>query len=76
MWKISEAFLAFAIIALVIGIVLMFCFSLKDDDERNELDAHNLSRATLFLLATVALGVLVLVFQRREAVHFVKNMIL
>ena len=75
MWKTSDAFLAFAIIALIIGVVLMLCFALRDEDERNEHDAHNLSRATLFLLATVALAVLVLVFQRRETVHFLKNML-
>ncbi len=74
MWKISDAFLAFAVIALIIGIVLMFSFSLKDDDERTETDNHNLSRASLFLLATVALGVLVLVFQRYEAEHLLKSM--
>ncbi len=75
MWKVSDAFLAFAIITLIIGIVLMLCFVLMDEDERNENTRRNMQRSSLFLLATVALGVLVLVFQRSEAADFVKSML-
>jgi cytochrome c oxidase assembly factor CtaG len=75
MWKVSEAFLAFTIIALIIGVVLLLCYALKEEDERSDVESRNLHRASLFLLATVALGVLVLVFQRREAVHMVKNLL-
>jgi len=75
MWKVSDALLAFAIITLVIGVVLMLCYVLLDEDDRDEHKAHNLHRATLFLLATVALALFVLVFQRREAAQFVKSML-
>ena len=75
MWNVSDALLAFAVITLVIGLVLMLCFSLLDEDERDERNARNLHRSTLFLLATVALGVFVLIFQRREAAEFVKSML-
>ncbi len=75
MWNVSDALLAFAVITLIIGIVLMLCFSLLDEDERDEFKSHNLHRSTLFLLATVALGIFVLIFQRREAAEFVKSML-
>ena len=75
MWNVSDALLAFAVITLIIGVVLMLCYSLQDDDERDEYKGLNLNRATLFLLATVALGVFVLIFQRREAADFVKAML-
>ena len=75
MWKVSDALLAFAVITLIIGVVLMLCYVLLDDDERDEYKAHNLQRSTLFLLATVALGIFVLIFQRREAAEFVKSML-
>ncbi len=75
MWKISDAFLAFAVITLIAGIVLMLCFILLDRDEVNDDSTHNLQRSTLLLLATVALGIFVLVFQRREAAEFVKAML-
>ena len=75
MWKVSDALLAFAVIALIIGVVLMLCFVLLDDDERNEHSANTLSRSTLFLLAAVALALFVLVFQRREAAEFVRSML-
>lgn len=75
MWNVSDALLAFAVITLIIGVVLMLCYVLLDEDERDEHNAHNLHRSTLFLLATVALGIFVLVFQRREAADFVKSML-
>ena len=75
MWKVSDAVLAFAIITLVIGVVLMLCYVLLDEDEKDDLSAHNMHRSTLFLLATVALGIFVLIFQRREAAAFVKSML-
>ena len=75
MWNVSDALLAFAVIALIIGVVLMLCYVLQDEDDRDENKAVNLHRSTLFLLATVALGVFVLVFQRREAADFVKSML-
>ena len=74
MLKSSEALLLFAIITLVIGVVLMLCFVLLDDDEHSENSRHNLHRSTLFLLATVALAIFVLIFQRREAADFVKSL--
>ena len=76
MWNISDALLAFAVITLIAGVVLMLCYILLDDDEKNnEHSVHNLHRSTLLLLATVALAVFVLIFQRREAAHFVKSML-
>ncbi len=75
MWKLSDALLAFAVIALIIGIVLMLCFVLKDDECLDSNDSHTLSRSTLFLLATVALGIFVLVFQQRESVDLVQSML-
>ena len=75
MWKVSDALLAFAVITLIIGVVLMLCFVLLDEDEKNERSANTLSRSTLFLLATVAMALFVLIFQRREAAEFVKSML-
>lgn len=75
MWKVSDALLAFAVITLLIGVVLMLCYVLQNEDERDENHSRNLQRATLFLLATVALALFVLVFQRREAAEFVKSML-
>ena len=75
MWEVSDALLAFAVVTLVIGVVLMLSYVVVEEDERDEQHAHNLNRSTLFLLATVALGVFVLVFQRREAANFVKSML-
>ena len=75
MLKLSDSILLFSVITLVIGVVLMLCYVLLDDDERNENSVHNLHRSTLFLLATVALAVFVLIFQRREAADFVKSLL-
>ena len=75
MWKLSDALLAFAVIALVIGIVLMLCFILRDEDEKEENDRRNLHRATLLLLAGIGLTLMVIVFQRREAAAFVQSML-
>ena len=75
MWKLSDALLAFAVITLIAGVVLMLCYILMDRDQCGEDTLHNLHRATLLLLATVALGVFVLIFQRREAADFVKALL-
>jgi hypothetical protein len=75
MWNVSDALLAFAVITLIIGVVLMLCYVLQDDEDCEETRGYNLHRSTLFLLATVALGIFVLVFQRREAAEFVKSML-
>lgn len=75
MWNVSDALLAFAVITLIIGIVLMLCYVLHDDDDCDEAKGFNLHRSTLFLLATVALGIFVLIFQRYEAAEFVKAML-
>lgn len=75
MWKLSDALLAFAVITLLAGVVLMLCYILQDRDECNDDSTHNLHRSSLLLLATVALGVFVLVFQRREAAEFVKALL-
>ena len=72
MWKLSDALLAFAVITLIAGVVLMLCYILLDREDCNDESNHNLNRASLLLLATVAIGVFVLVFQRREAAEFVK----
>lgn len=75
MWNVSDALLAFAVITLIIGVVLMLCYVLVDDDDKDEHKMTNLHKSSLFLLATVALGIFVLVFQRREASEFVKSML-
>ena len=75
MWNLSDALLAFAVITLIAGVVLMLCYILLDRDDCNEDSTHNLHRSTLLLLATVALAVFVLIFQRREAAEFVKAML-
>ena len=74
MWKLSDAILAFAVITLIAGIVLMLCFILLDNDDKSDDNIHNMHRSTLLLLATVALAVFVLIFQRREAADFVKSL--
>ena len=75
MWKLSDALLAFAVITLIAGVVLMLCYILLDREQCNDESSHNLHRASLLLLATVALGVFVLIFQRREAADFVRALL-
>ena len=77
MWKLSDALLAFAVITLIAGVVLMLCFILQDREHARDEEDHslNLHRASLLLLATVALAVFVLIFQRREAADFVRTLL-
>lgn len=75
MWKLSDALLAFAVIALITGAILMLCFILQDDDALKENDSHTLSRSTLLLLTAIALALFVIVFQKREGDSLIKSML-
>lgn len=74
MWNVSDAFLAFALIALVIGVVLLLTYVLSDVCE-SENERVNLHKSSLLLLLAVALAVLTVVFQRKEAAEFVRSML-
>lgn len=67
MFKASDGLFLLAVIALVIGVVLMLTIVLQDECEvDSDFDKHNTTRATLFLLLAFALAIFVLVVQRRE----------
>lgn len=64
----------FAVIALVIGVVLMLTIVVQTAEEADsEHDRHNVTRATLFILLALTLAVFVFVQQRTELGRSVKN---
>ena len=75
-WNLSSGFYAFAVIALVIGVLLMLVVVTTSEEDLNELDAHNTTRSTLFLLLALVLAVFILVHQRYEMVSDVKSLLM
>jgi len=73
---VSTAFYAFAMIALVIGFVLMLTVVATATEDLTENDKHNTTRSTLFLLLAFTLAIFILVHQRYELVHKIKNMLM
>lgn len=71
-WSVSDVILFFTVIALVLGTVLLLAQVVKKDSDL-ECDRANTTRATLFLLLAVAVGVITLVFQRKELQHAVSS---
>lgn len=71
-WSVSDVILFFTVIALVLGLVLTLAVIVKRDSEI-ECDRANTTRATLLLLLAVAVGVITLVFQRKELQHAVSS---
>lgn len=71
-WSVSDVILFFTVIALVLGTVLLLAQVVKSDNQL-ECDRANTTRATLFLLLAVAVGVITLVFQRKELQHAVSS---
>lgn len=69
----SGALLLLAILALVAGAVLTLALIVKSDEEL-EHERANTTRATLLLLASFTLTLMVVVFQRHELADSVKGM--
>jgi len=72
-WSVSSTILLFAVLALVVGLVLALSVVTKRDCEV-EADRANTTRATLLLLVSFSVGVLVLATQRLELGHAVKSL--
>lgn len=75
MWSYSSTFYAFAVIALVIGVLLMLTVVTTDESDLTENDKHNTTRATLFLLLAFVLVVFIMVHQRYEVAHGIAKML-
>jgi glucose uptake protein GlcU len=72
-WSYSHVVLVLALLALVIGVVLLLSVVAKHDDEL-ENDRANTTRSSLILLAAIALFLFVLAVQRVELAHAVKHL--
>ena len=59
-WKISYILYFLAIISAIIGIVVGFGVGSKNGGDLNDNDAHNVTRANFFFLASIAIGILAL----------------
>ena len=71
--EISSILALFAIIALVIGVVLMLTVVVQTEEEISGEDEHNIVRSNLFLLLALTLAVFVLVAQRQEVSASLKS---
>lgn len=70
----SGALLLLAILALVIGSILTLALIVRSDEEL-EHERANTTRATLLLLVSFTLAIMVLVFQRHELADSVRGML-
>ena len=70
----SHALVLLALIAFIIGLVLTLSVITKDDDGV-EHDRANTTRATLLLLVSFTMVILVLAYQRYELADSVKGML-
>lgn len=66
MYAVSSMLYLFAVIALVIGVVLMLTVVVQTEDELDSHDDVNTTRSNLFLLLALTLAAFVLVQQRFE----------
>lgn len=75
MMEVSSMLYLFAVIALVIGVVLMLTVVVQTAEEvDSDEDKHNTTRSTLFLLLAFTLAIFVLVQQRYELKDAVKSL--
>ena len=72
-WSLSSVVLLFALLAFVVGAILMLSVVTKCDDQL-ENDRANATRANLILLVSVTLALLVLATQRLELGEAVKHL--
>jgi uncharacterized membrane protein len=73
MWSASNVFLAFLIIAFVIGAILsLVTVTQKNSEINEECNKANQIRAFYMLLVAFALGFFVLIFQNKEKMHWNK----
>lgn len=70
----SHVVFLFALIAFIIGFVLVLSVIVKHDDQL-ECARPNITRATLLLLTALVLAVFILVVQRFELQHVVKHLV-
>ncbi len=73
-WHLSSAFYAFAVIALIIGVVLLLTVVTTSEKDLTENDRHNTTRSTLFLILAFVLAVFILVHQRYEVKEALKHL--
>lgn len=68
MWNVSTAYALFAIITLIIGVIIMLSVVFADPNQTDLDNQHrlNTTRATLFLLLTIILVLIMIFFQYRE----------
>ena len=57
-WRFASFWYFLAVLSLVIGVILMFSVFCRDAGDACAADRQTYQRATLFLLAAVAFGVL------------------
>lgn len=76
MLKVSDALWALAIIALVVGVVLMLSVVLQNKDDLDRDDKVNNNRSYLFLILAAVLVLFVLAQQRYEAGQWLKQNVL
>ncbi|PCJ22883.1 MAG: hypothetical protein COA94_08710 [Rickettsiales bacterium] len=60
-WKISHVLYFLAIIAALVGVILGVGVGIKNGSDLSENDTHNITRANLFFLASVAIGIIAMV---------------
>ena len=74
MMEVSSMLYLFAVVALVIGVVLMLVIVVQNSCEVDtDENKHNTTRATLFLLLAFTLALFVLVQQRLELKSLVSD---
>jgi len=72
-WTVSDAILLLAVLAFVVALVLVLSVVTKKDSDV-ECDRANTTRATLLMLTSFSIGILVLAFQRLDLSHAVKHL--
>ena len=73
-WTTAHCVFVFALIAFIIGFVLMLSVIVKRDDQL-DCDRANTTRSYLLLLTALVLAVFILVAQRFELAHMVKHLV-
>lgn len=74
MWTCSNVYLAFLFIALIIAVILALTIITQKDCQINkEYNKANKTRAAFLFAIVFALGFLVLIFQSKEKVLWLKS---
>jgi len=72
-WTVSDAILLLAVLAFVVALVLVLSVITQKNSDV-ECDRANTTRATLLMLTSFSIGILVLAFQRLDLSHAVKHL--